>query len=566
MKKWMPYLSCWVCLCLCPGLSAGEGLQPFEPRVVEVALPADGPQAGSPIETMRTWRAWLIERGLSVNRCGMDIAGGRLVLEIDRREQARALNTAGFRIIRALDRAPLEGPSRTQSQYFDPLEIEAMLAQVEADHPTLAVRFPIGTTVQGRTIWALEISDQPGVIEDEPAIQFNGQHHAREVATSHVIMDVVTTLTTNYGTDPDVTNWVNSYKTVCVPMVNPDGVQYVFDVNSFWRKNRNPCSGGTGIDPNRNYPYRWGPAGCGSGSFCASETYRGPFAASELEIQAMAGLVDQYHFVMATSYHAFGRFIDYPYACFTGGNPSEMMPEHAVIKEMMDAMAGAITAVDGVFYTSNSNGSAGPLSGDDTSWYYAHKGTYPFIVEVGTSFEPAFSQVAGIVNRNRGGWQYLYQRLGQARIDVHVTTGCLPIEADVTLTDFVFDTGEVPRVTYLPFGRWTFLVPPNGTYKVQASKAGFVTQIISVPVGNAPAAVSIDLQPTAPPPAPLLGDMDNSCVVDGLDVDLFVQAVLAGPTATPDQILRGDFDGSCLVDTGDLPGFIAAALAGATCP
>lgn len=534
------------------------------PAVVELVVPPGGGVPMSDLEAVRTWQRWLIGQGFSVDRCGIDVGKRQVVVDVSRPGQLQRLETRGFEVVRQFEPTPLEGAARTQSQYFDPTEIATMLAQVESDHPNIARVFSVGTTVQGRTIWAIEISDNPGTSEDEPAIQFNGQHHSREVATSHVVMDIVNTLTDGYTINPAIAAWVNQYKTVCVPMVNPDGVQFVFDVNSFWRKNRNGCSGGIGIDPNRNYAYLWGP-GCGSSGSCSSDIYRGPSAFSELETQAMANLQDAFHFTMATSYHASGRFIDYPYAC-SNGSPSQQMPEHAVIDEMMRAMAAAISAVDGVTYTAFTPVAAGGVNGDDTSWYYAHAGVYPFIVEVGTSFEPSFGLVAGIINRNRAGWKYLYTRLGQARIDVHVTSGCQPLEAQVTLTDFVFDTGELPRQTFLPFGRWSFVVPANDTYTVRVSKVGFITQDVMVSVANVPAAVDVDLVPVSPPPGPLLGDMNNDCIVNGLDIDLFVASVLAGPGATAGQIASGDFTGDCVVDDADIGPFITAALAGAVCP
>ena len=68
--------------------------------------------------------------------------------------------------------------------------------------------------------------------------------------------------------------------------------------------------------------------------------------------------------------------------------------------------------------------------------------------------------MAGIVNRNRAGWIYMYERLGQARIDVHVTDACTgaPLTAEVTLTDYVFDPSELPRFTFPPFGRWSLAI------------------------------------------------------------------------------------------------------------
>jgi len=489
-------------LVLAAAISAarGPGSRGDDTRLLEVAVPRSDRDAAVSLADMQAWVEWLSVRGYAVDRCGVNPHNGTLAVDVTSDNQRNQLLEAGFRIVAERDAQPLQAGFRTQSQYFDPDEIEAMLAQAAADHPAITNLFVLGKSFEGRNIYALEISNNPGVAEDEPAIQFNGQHHAREVATSHVVMDVVETLTNGYGSDPQITQWVDSYKTVCVPMVNPDGVRYVFDVNSLWRRNRQVYPGCTGVDLNRNYPYLWGP-GCGSSGSC-NDLYRGPSAASEKETQAMIGLANDYHFVMATSYHSYGRFIDYPYAC-SDGSPSERMPEHNVVDEMMHGVGDAIFDVDGITYTVFSPVPAGGVNGDDTSWYYAHEGSYSFIIEVGTSFEPAFSQVAGIVNRNRGGWQYMYDRLGQARIDVHVTSACTgqPLEAEVTLTDFAFDTGELPRSTFLPFGRWTFLVVGNQTYTVEASKPDYETQEVIVSVGDVPESVEIALPCLGSPPA-----------------------------------------------------------------
>ncbi len=490
------------------------------PSHLHLQIPVNGNSPLSP-DHFLDWIDWLQQEGYGANRCGANPRTGTVFLTLDSEAELTPLLDAGFRVISRQESAPLEGDSRTQSQYFDPGEIAAMLMQTVNDHPGITQLINVGTTFQGRTIFGIEISNQPGVAEDEPAIQFNAAHHSREVATPHIVMDIIDTLTDSYGSNPTITAWVDDYKTVCVPMVNPDGVQYVFDTDSFWRKNRQTYPGGcTGVDLNRNYSYRWGPDRCGFASSCSSstQTYPGPSEMSELETQAMVGLAMSYHFVMATSYHASGQFIDYPYAC-SNGAPNEIMPEHLVIHEMMNGMADGIDAVDSTpRYAVFSPASAGALSGDDTSWYYANQGTYSFLVEVGTSFEPSFSLVAGIVNRNRGGWQYLYDRLGEARIDVHVNDACTndPLEAEVTLLDFVFDTGEDPRSTYLPFGRWTFLVPPNSTYTVRVQKNGYVTQDLDVPVGSSPSSATISLVPDAGcPPKPPTNVVPASSVWTG---------------------------------------------------
>ncbi|HRX85450.1 MAG TPA: M14 family zinc carboxypeptidase [Phycisphaerae bacterium] len=516
--------------------------------------PATPNRAAPTLDDLRAARDRLVALGFDVDRCGFDLHAGTLGVDVISDHDRAALLAAGFTVSAEESLAPV---ARTQTQYYDPDEIAAILQQAAIDHPAITHVFSIGTTYEGRPIWAIEISDNPGVPEDEPAILFNAQHHAREVATSHVGIDVVEQLTNNYGSDAHVTDWVNDYKTVVVPMVNPDGVAYVFANHSSWRKNRqlHSCYG---VDLNRNYPYLWGP-GCGSSGTCSSDLYRGPSVASEFETQAMIALADTYHFVMATSYHSYGRFIDYPYACATGA-PSTLMPEHPVIDEMMNGMADAIDAVDSTpRYDVNSPVPAGGVNGDDTSWYYAYRGTYSFIVEVGTSFEPNFSLVAGIVSRNRAGWQYLYQRLGAARIDVHVADACsgAPLAAEVTLTNYAFDTGELPRYTFLPYGRWTFMVPPNGTYTVRISKPGYVTQDVPVSVSTLPAGIQVALEQTSPPPT-IYGDTDCDGDVDIADLQRFEEC-LTGPVPAVDPGCSGlDANDDNHVDLLDFAAFQAA--------
>lgn len=540
------------------------------PQSLELLLPPATDRADNDAD-MRKAIAWLVEHGAMVDRCGIDVTDRRLVAEIDDGSVVADAESAGFVVVRDLSGGGAAPRGGVDPQYLDPDDVEAYLNQVAIDHPSITRVFSIGTTTQGRDILAIEISDHPGVDEDEPAILLNGLHHAREVVTPHIVTDAIATLVDGYAAnDPQIVAWVRDYKSILIPMVNPDGSARVFANDPGQRKNLRPVCTTTnpGVDLNRNYPYKWGSgtceAGTGSSGFDCSDSYRGPAAASEPETQAMIALAETMHFAIAVSYHSYGRFIDYPYAC-NPGVPDKRMPEHDAINAMMFDMANAISGVDGVNYAVHSPVALGPVNGDDTSWYYAYEGTYPFIVETTTQFQPPFSEVAGIVARNRAGWKSLYARLSQARIDVHVASGCEPLEANVTLLNYTYDTGELPRVTFLPFGRWTYLVPANNSYTVRVTKDGYQPQDVVVAVGNAPVSLDVELVPDVPG-ALLTGDMNADCIVDGRDIPLFSQAMLDGDAAAAPQRARGDANGDCLVTALDLPAFVAALLATASCP
>jgi len=474
---------------------------------------------------LQYWVNWLRERDY-------DVAGFlRTESYVDvvlRGESLDALRAAGFLVLEREESAPLaerETMRGVPVGYADPFALESFLISEAADHPTLTSLTVIGEALQGAAwseIYAMEISNNPGVAEDKPAILLNGLHHAREVVTPHIVMDAITYLTDEYAAgNPQVVQWVNNYKIYCVPMVNPDGSNHVHTVSDLHRKNMRPgCASNPGVDLNRNYPYHWGtgvsncersPTGGSSGSTC-SDAYRGTSSASEPETQVMIDYAAEKNFLIAVSYHSYGRFIDYPYAC-NDGNPDERMPEHDVIHEIMNGTAAGIASIDGVNYDVYSPIAIGPVNGDDTSWYYANAGTYALIIEAGTSFQPTFSVGMQEVSRNRGGWQYLLGRMGGARIDVRVAdhlTG-LPLVAQVELLNFVFDTDELPRNSEPQFGRSRWLVPANRTYTVRVSAPGYQSRTLPAVVGTVP----LDLPVLLLPVGAILGDPD----VDG-DFDM----------------------------------------------
>src|SRR4029453_8343999 len=198
------------------------------------------------------------------------------------------------------------------SDYLDPAEVSTRLDTYQSTYPALAKKFALGTTVGGRSVWAMKITDNVNADEDEPAVFFVGQHHAREVMTAEITMDIIDYLLTRYAIDPRVHAWVDSREIWVVVSENPGGTSHVFTNSSGWRKNRRNNGDGTfGVDPNRNYPYRWGFCD-GSSALTSSDTYRGPSAGSELETQAYTALGMAQRPVAALSYHTHSELVIYP--------------------------------------------------------------------------------------------------------------------------------------------------------------------------------------------------------------------------------------------------------------
>ncbi len=155
--------------------------------------------------------------------------------------------------------------------YYTFAEIVSDLDSMFQLYPNLITeKYSIGTSVEGRTIWAVKISDNPNINEDEPAVGFDALVHAREPQSMATQMYFIWYLLENYGTDPEVTYLVDNREIYCVPCFNPDGYEYnrQTDPNGggFWRKNQRETMDGFvyGVDLNRNFGYKWGYNNIGS--------------------------------------------------------------------------------------------------------------------------------------------------------------------------------------------------------------------------------------------------------------------------------------------------------------
>ena len=192
-------------------------------------------------------------------------------------------------------------------------EVVSILDQLSSAFPNIMTpRVSIGTSLEGREIWMVKVSDNPAVDEAEPEVRIDSLHHAREPQGMQASLWFLIDLLENYGSDPEATFLVDERELYIIPVVNPDG--YVFNQQiapnggGLWRKNRrlNP-DGSFGVDLNRNYPFEWGFDNAGSSPTPSSEVFRGPSPASEPEIQAMVAFLASRDFQTALSIHTFSN-------------------------------------------------------------------------------------------------------------------------------------------------------------------------------------------------------------------------------------------------------------------
>ncbi|MDD0852222.1 M14 family metallopeptidase [Halobacteriovorax sp. GB3] len=281
-------------------------------------------------------------------------------------------------------------------------EIESILKEYVRRFPKIAKIYKIGKSFENRDILALKISDHVEKDEiDEPSILFNSMHHAREVMSPEVSLDIIDQLLTQYESNQTYRGYVDRSEIWVVPMLNVDGNAKVWDGSRMWRKNTRLSNG---VDINRNYPYKWGECRGSSGS-AWSQTYRGPSAQSEPETKALMGLVKKIRPVFNISYHAYSEIVIYPQGCKgqRANNKEIVEPIGKEMGRLIDYQAG--TAWE-LLYS---------VDGSDIDWMHDAYQVIPYVVEVNSrreGFQPNYEQWRDkTVERNRAAWQYLFERL-----------------------------------------------------------------------------------------------------------------------------------------------------------
>jgi len=201
------------------------------------------------------------------------------------------------------------GPSATcETQIKDQL--------VELDTRMPDDRFELidyGTTHLGESIQAVRIGNLADASPENPVPQivFVGTQHAREWISAQIMMELIHYFSEGPGAQSEM---LNQAAVTIMPVNNPDGYNYTFTDERFWRMNRWECpNGNIGVDPNRNYPFSYNAPG--NDPECSSAIHRGPAPGSEPETQAGRDLVaagdsnGAFETVFVLNVHAFGNIV-----------------------------------------------------------------------------------------------------------------------------------------------------------------------------------------------------------------------------------------------------------------
>lgn len=126
--------------------------------------------------------------------------------------------------------------------YYTWNEFIAFMQNTADQYPAICELVQFGSSVQNRPLYFMKISDNVTVQENEPEFRYISSIHGDEVVGYDLLIRLIQLLTSEYGTDPRITNIVNSTELWICPMLNPDGYIAHSRYNANW------------VDLNRNFP------------------------------------------------------------------------------------------------------------------------------------------------------------------------------------------------------------------------------------------------------------------------------------------------------------------------
>ena len=393
-------------------------------------------------------------------------------------------------------------------RYHTYAEIKAEIDSLQEQYPQFVMVDSIGHTLgadpyqEPLPIWAVKISDNVTVDEDEPAVMFAGQCHAEEVLGVEITMYMIKDIAEHFYQFP-YNLWIANLEMWFVPSYNPEGLQVVMDGwDTSFRKNKRdnnlngifdyeegPGNDADGVDTNRNYSFNWchGDTLWAPGGEELWDYYKGPAPFSEGGTMTIRDLAAEQHFIFSINWHSSrtGNFSEKVYYSFEWDG-EKRSPDFYLNQYIGNTVAGMIERENGGYYVPSP--SLG-RKGNAHDWFYQAHGTTQLLIECGTeNLQPPNDPPLYLVDDtclrcSQGAYWLLDRAIGyetdNAMLTGHVTDANTgePLIAEILVQQHQASF-FAHRLTDELYGRfWRVLLP--GTYDLKVRKKGYEEQIIN---------------------------------------------------------------------------------------
>jgi len=327
--------------------------------------------------------------------------------------------------------------------YYTVEELNEIADSLALNFPAICTKHLLGSGSFSHELWALKISDNSSLDENEPELLFDGGIHGDEIGGPENLIRFARDLCLGYDNNPDMTYAVDNAETWIIYCINPYGRDFMTRYNA------------NGVDVNRDCGYMWNAEGNSTGIFSQPET------------KVLRNMLRAHQFVIHISYHSGTEFISYPWSY-----REELTPDNANHEFLAQQ------------YASNSgytNIPIGPgfsgmyaINGSTKDYGYGATGAISWSMEISLSKQPPASQIVSYYLKNKGAMLAMINNAAGQGINGTITDAITgdPISATVFINDLF------PVNTYEATGDYhKFLTP--GTYTVRIIANGYLTEELS---------------------------------------------------------------------------------------
>lgn len=437
----------------------------------------------------------------------------------------------------------LDALSAQPFNYRNLADVNAELANLASANPAIATLVTLSpSTEEGRSVTGIKISDNVAASENEQRLLFLGEHHAREWISVEVPLLLARYLIENYTVDSRITSIIRNTEIWILPVANPDGYDYAWNTNRGWRKNRRDNGAvyhaysdqGKGVDMNRNYPASaWGTIDDSHNSHVpTADSYNGPSAGSEREVQAITALIQQQQFQFVLSYHSYSQLILYPWG-FTQ-TPVASTEDNVLFRALSGRMSDLMAAVPGgERYVFQQASDLYITAGDLVDYVYEVYNIPAFTIELRplmgdpAGFELPAAQISPTWEENRAAALFM---LDYFNLKITVPTAFRPVLAG--------NAGSPNRIDITIDGVWRNKSASDFTVRIGGLTAG-VVGVSRLPEVNSEEINNGYTLLVQPPAQPADGSYDLEVIMGGAS-HLVPGGVIYGQEANVDVVLLID--------------------------
>lgn len=349
-------------------------------------------------------------------------------------------------------------------------QFESMMAYYAATYPNITELVNLGMSGEGdHELWALKISDNPDIEENEPEILYTGTMHGDELVCYGTTVHLIDYVLSNYGTDTLVNRLVDETVLWINPLSNPDGT---FDGGDHTVSGADRSLPASGVDPNRNFPDPSVPDDISSTGWPA-------------EIQVMMDLAAAEHFTIAANCHGGAELFNYPWDTWYDRTPDDQWWIDAGI-----AYATSVqTASPGSYFLDTGGGFDMPGVTNGANWYVTNGNRQDFMnwyhgcrevtLELSTSKLLDSNQLDAHFDWNRDALlNYFELALKGIRGMVTDSVSGDPVAAEIRIVGYDIEAMRSFVTTDPDVGDYHRLIEA-GTYDLEVSADGFEPMTVS---------------------------------------------------------------------------------------